>query len=129
MPKFLMPFFRSGRGWYVQIGKEQIKLADGLKNSDTKSDAFKRYHELMAERGRDKPANSANPDSLTAVEVFGKFLSWPQKHNAPRTYEKKWQSIFQYDHLAAGTGPLSITRHVDFDRESTKGSYSERAVP
>ena len=87
MPKFPKPFFRSGRGWYLQLGKEQIKLADGPKNADTEAEAFTRYHELMAERGREKPAHSANPDALSTVEVFDKFLSWSQKHNAPRTYE------------------------------------------
>jgi integrase len=88
MPKFPKPFFRSGRGWYIQLGKEQIKLADGPQNAGTEAAAFHRYHELMAERGRVQPGSPpvAEP-SLTVAEMFEKYLDWCEKHRAPRTYE------------------------------------------
>lgn len=88
MPKFPKPFFRTGRGWYVQLGKEQIKLAGGPQNADTEAQAFTRYYEVMAERGRPKSAvPQADPDTLKAVEVFEKYLDWCQKHRAGRTYD------------------------------------------
>ena len=87
MPKFPKPFFRSGRGWYVQVGKQQIKLGDGPDNSETEAAALKRYHQVMAENGRDKSAATAVPDGLTIAEVFDKYLDWCGKHREPRTFE------------------------------------------
>ena len=65
--KFPKPFFRNGRGWYVQLGKDQIKLADGPENSDTQAEALKRYHEIMAERGRQLPGAGATPRLLAPL--------------------------------------------------------------
>jgi hypothetical protein len=42
MPEFPKPFFRTSRDWYVQLGKEQIKLANGPQNADTEAQAFTR---------------------------------------------------------------------------------------
>ena len=68
MPKFPKPFFPRDRGrdrgWFVQVGKQQIKLADGPENKETEAAALKRYHEFMADAGRDKSATplSSAPD-------------------------------------------------------------------
>ena len=79
MPKFPKPFFRRDRGrdrgWFVQIGKQQIKLAGGPENKNTEAAASKRYHEVMTEAGRDKSAKpTADLDALTVAEVFDKYL-------------------------------------------------------
>src|SRR5262245_15966727 len=43
------PFFRNFDGWwYVQLGKEQIKLAQGKDNEDA---AWRAYFRVMASRG------------------------------------------------------------------------------
>jgi integrase len=98
--KFPKPFFRRDRGrdrgWFVQIGKQQIKLGDGPENSATEAAALKRYHEIMAEGGRDKPANSAtSPNGPAVADILDKFLNWTLNNKAPRTFE--WYQ----DHLQA----------------------------
>ncbi len=85
--KFPKPFFRSGRGWYVQIGKQQIKLADGPENPDTEAAALTRYHEVMAEHGRGAPFPTSPPAVGPSVgEALEKYLDWCQKHRAAKTY-------------------------------------------
>ena len=83
MPKFPKPFFRSARNcWFVQLGKEQIKL------DPDEETAMRLYHELMAARAAAPKTLSPTPDgTLTAAEVFDKYLDWCEKHREPRTYE------------------------------------------
>lgn len=54
MPHRPQPFFRrdrgKDRGWYVQLGKQQIKLADGSENPATLAAAWEQFHRLMAAR-------------------------------------------------------------------------------
>lgn len=89
MPHHARPFFRTGRGWYVQLGKQQIKLCDGSKNSDTEAAAWERYHLVMAERGtmQSVPKTSPQNDGPLMVEILDKYLDWCKKHRAGRTYE------------------------------------------
>lgn len=78
MPKFAKPFYRSARNcWFVQIGKEQIKL-----HSD-ETEAFRLYHELMAERGKPQPAAPIRPGSPPLAEVLDKFLDWCKRIGLP----------------------------------------------
>lgn len=84
------PFFRTARNaWYVQLGKQQIKLGDGPKNSNTEKAAWSKFHEVMNERGKPAPAKSAI--SATAGpflgELFEKYLEWCQRHREKRTYD------------------------------------------
>jgi integrase len=99
MPKFPKPFFRSSRScWFVQIGKEQIKL------HPEEQESLRLYHELMAERGRDKPIISATPTAPPLAEVFDKFLDWCQTHRAPRTF------AFYHDLIQAFLDSLTDAR-------------------
>ena len=91
MPKFPKPFFRGGRGWYVQLDCKQIRLTSGPKNADTQRVALERYHVLMARRPAPMPKLS--DDGLSVAELFGKFLAWCKFHRSPRTYE------WYHDHL------------------------------
>jgi hypothetical protein len=86
MPKFPKPFFRTGRGWYVQLDGKQIRLASGPKNVDTQSVALERYHNLMAERPAEKPSVAARC-GISVAELFDKYLTWCKQHREPRTYE------------------------------------------
>ena len=39
------PFFRTARNaWYVQLAKQQVKLHDGPKNTDTEKSAWSAFH-------------------------------------------------------------------------------------
>ncbi len=93
MPHHAQPFFRTGRGWYVQLGKRQIKLADGPENADTSAAAWRRYHEVMTEQAKTSALAPNNSSGLTVAEVFDKFLDWCRRHREPRTTE------WYHDHL------------------------------
>ena len=95
MPHHPKPFFRSGRGWYVQIGKQQIKLANGPKNSQTEAEAWEHYHALMTERAGTTPTSSRTTVSsgLAVAEVLDKYLDWCRKHRSARTHG------WYHDHL------------------------------
>lgn len=93
MPHHPKPFFRTGRGWYVQLGKDQIKLADGPKSSETESAAWEQYHKVMAAPRADVPKSSPSEGGLLVAEVFDKYLDWCKKHREPRTYE------WYHDHI------------------------------
>src|SRR5262245_12035865 len=78
--KFPRPFFRSARNcWYVQIGKQQLRL------HPDEDEAIKLYHELMTKRAVN-PVHVVSSE-LTVAEVFDKFLIWCEKHRAKRTFE------------------------------------------
>lgn len=82
--KFPKPFYRSARScWFVQIGKEQIKL------HPNEQEALRLYHELMTSRSKPTAGSTAHASSsdLSLAELFDKFLDWCQKHREPRTYE------------------------------------------
>jgi hypothetical protein len=59
------PFYRRFDGWwYVQIGKQQIKLAKGLDNEDA---AWREYFRVMAQQGPAQPAAPLRSPTVTAV--------------------------------------------------------------
>jgi integrase len=108
------PFFRTGRGWYVQLGTKQHKLCDGPKSTDTEKTAWSAFHTLMAERAANdnRPApNSANSaSSLSLGELFEKYLEWCERHREKRTYDGYvWHLQKFCDHLKAkGTPAKSL---------------------
>ena len=91
------PFFRSGRGWYVQLGKQQLKLAPGPENAESEAAAWAAFHALMADRNS---ANSATGNSgrksaalespqnsgPTVAGLYERFMEWCQKNREPGTY-------------------------------------------
>jgi len=88
MPHHAKPFFRTGRGWFVQLGKQQIKLCDGPENSVTEAAAWERYHLVMAEHAAAQPVPKMSPSSgPTVPEILDKYLDWCQKHRAGRTFD------------------------------------------
>src|SRR5262245_6120531 len=76
MPHHPKPSFRSGRGWYVQLGKQQLKLCDGPQNSQTEAEAWQRYHAIMTERAAAPaiPPPAADSSGLAVAEVLDKYL-------------------------------------------------------
>lgn len=69
------PWFRKGRGWYVQQNGNQIFL------SKDKKEAQQKFHELMLE----KPRPTVRADSIAVL--IDSFLDFTQKNRAPDTYE------------------------------------------
>lgn len=87
MPHFPKPFFKKARGvWYVEINRKQINLGPD------KDEAFRRYHQLMAEPRQQAVVLS---DSLAAV--IDSFLEWCQNHRAPDTYDWYRDRLVRFD--------------------------------
>ena len=115
------PFFRTGRGWYVQLAAKQIKLCDGPKTGETEKVAWAAFHKLMVAPAapHNNSANSAT--TLTVGEVFEKFLDWCQKHRSPRTYDLARKHVQSFcDHLttartlpAADLRPFHVVEWAD----------------
>jgi integrase len=84
MKKHPAPWFRKSDGWwYVQLGKEQIKLTSG---EDNEEQAWREYHRVMAERGR-SPIRVEPMAKPTVTRILNLFLDWSKKNHRPRTYE------------------------------------------
>jgi hypothetical protein len=85
------PFFRRHDGWwYVQLGKQQIKLARGVDNEDA---AWSAYFRVMARQGLATPAAPLRDPTVAAV--CNLFLDFSQSAHATRTYE--WYRGFLED--------------------------------
>ncbi|CAN5252483.1 hypothetical protein BH10PLA2_BH10PLA2_12230 [soil metagenome] len=138
MPHHAKPFFHSGRGWYVQLGKHQVKLADGPQNSESEAAAWIRYHEVMNEhlQASAPEKKSANSATLTVVEILDKYLAWCQKHRAIRTYE--WyhdhiQDFINYKPEVARLPfcelkPFHVVEWVDSHGDSWSPAYRRGAI-
>jgi integrase len=76
------PFYRRfNDAWYVQIGKQQIKLAKGKAN---RAAAYQRFAELIA----DGPGALPDPASITVGQLCDFFLEHSSKHHAAPTYDQ-----------------------------------------
>ena len=73
MPRHPKPWFRKGRGWYIQRNGKQVFL--GTK----KPDAVQAYHEEMT-----KPEVEIRSDSLAGL--IDSFLEWVKVNRAADTY-------------------------------------------
>lgn len=141
------PFFRTARNaWYVQLGKQQIKLTEGPKNSATEKAAWTAFHALMTERvANDNSANSAAPQSpqnsgarsgaLAVSELFDKYLDWCQRHREKRTYDGYvWHLQKFVTHLkdraslpALSLRPFHVSEYLDANPEWGK-TYRRNAI-
>jgi integrase len=76
MPHYPKPFFKKARNcWYVEIDRRQVKLGPD------RDEAFRTYHQLMAEPKKQQVAGG----SLAAI--VDAFLEWSQQNRSPDTYE------------------------------------------
>jgi integrase/recombinase XerC len=123
--KFPKPFFRTGRGWYVQLGTVQIKLADGPEDSETQAAALRRYHEVLAERGREVHPDARQPDQLTVAEVLDNFLTWCKTHRAHRTYEWYHDHIQSFINHSPGVARLPASELKPFHVVTWSDSHGE----
>ncbi|QEL19355.1 tyrosine-type recombinase/integrase [Limnoglobus roseus] len=82
------PFFRSARNaWYVQVGKQQIKLTPGPKNAVTEKAAWAEFYRVMAAPRPSPVSREKKSTELSVAELLDKFLSWTEKHRAGRSLE------------------------------------------
>lgn len=84
MAHFSKPWYRKGRGWYLELNGKQIKLGD------EKDEAFDRYHHLMA---------GQSPTGTLVSEVIDAFLDWCKENRAERTYvwhQDRCNSFWQF---------------------------------
>jgi len=70
------PWYRKGRGWFVQIEGKQHNLGPD------KDLAFERFYELMRE-----PRSTRIAPTASVPVIFDEFLDWTVKHRAERTYQ------------------------------------------
>lgn len=76
MAHFAKPWFRKGRGWFLEFNGKQVKLGDD------RDEAFDRYHKMMA---------GQSPTGNQVSSVIDGFLDWCLRHRAPGTY--RWHKI------------------------------------
>jgi len=103
------PFFRAfDSWWYVQVGKQQHKLAKG---HDNEAEAYRVYHRLMAAEG----LVEHHQRSMKAALLCDLFLEFSEKNHAEDTYN--WFRYFLQsfcDH--AGTMEVSDLRPLHINR-------------
>lgn len=77
MPRQSKPFFRKQtRSWYCSTGSKQYPLGK------TKDEAYKRFHELMAQS---EPLPTEN---FTLYQLAQVYLDWVKENRAEATYDK-----------------------------------------
>jgi integrase len=138
MPHHAKPFFRTGRGWYVQLGKKQIKLCDGPQNSETEAAAWERYHQIMAESsaGPSAPKISPPEDGPLVAEILDKYLDWCQRHRAGRTFD--WYRDHIQDFInckpeaaklpVSSLRPFHVIEWADSHGENWSNAYRRGAI-
>jgi integrase len=103
MPHFPKPFFRPKKDrWYVQLNGKHVNLGTD------RDSAFERYHALMAQRAKARPAPAAplaSPHPLV-ITVLDEFLIWLAKRveegtKAQRTYDWYEQYLNSFGSFAA----------------------------
>jgi integrase len=103
MPRQPQPWFRKGRGWYVQLNGKKVFLGHG------KKEAQQRFHETMAA----KPAMLASipRQGITVVSVLDAFLDWlgnrvQEGTKAQRTFD--WYKRYLQSFASFGTADYAI---------------------
>ncbi len=71
MAHFAKPWFRKGRGWFLELNGKQVKLGDD------RDEAFDRYHKMMAGQA---------PTGTQVSEVIDAFLDWCLRNRDKKTY-------------------------------------------
>jgi integrase/recombinase XerC len=133
------PFYRTSRNaYYVQLGKQQIKLIAGPNDPPTEKLAWAAFHKLMAEQA-DRPnlsdlTTSATEAQLSVAGVMDKYLGWCLLHRSPRTYEWTQKHLQSFcDHIkgiarldALSLKPFHVVEWVD--AKPTWGANQKRGA-
>lgn len=100
------PFFRPQKNrWYVNIGGKHINLGPD------KTEAWAKYHELMAERARKPATPPACEPGTFVVTVLDKYLEWLKMRvdagsKAQRTYD--WYQDYLQSFLLHATPEYAV---------------------
>lgn len=111
MPHFPKPWLRKGRGWYLEIGGRQVKLAP----PDDKEEAYRVYHEIMARRGTPLEPLS----ELTLTDLATRFILSARATRKPSTvaeyrfYVRGFLAAAGEDKAAARVIPYDLTHWLD----------------
>ena len=120
MPRHPKPWFREGRGWYIQRNGKQVFLGK------EKPKALSAYHREMGQ-----PVAKAVVRSESLVGLIDSFLGWVQANRAPDTY--RWYldrlQLFcrQYPDLRIhDLKPLHVQKWIDGMKvaSGTKRNYA-----
>jgi len=88
MSHFPKPFFRPKKNrWYVQLDGKQINLGPD------EAAAFRRYHEVMSERGKPCPVIVTTKSDPALSVLLDEFLTWCLRHRERRTYDSYLERI------------------------------------
>lgn len=102
MPRMPKPWFRAGRGWYVQIKGKKVFLGNEEK------EAHQKYHAMMA--GQPTPV-SIPSEGVLVVAVLDAYLDWlgnkvHAASKAQRTYD--WYQRYLQDFATFKTASYAI---------------------
>jgi len=128
MPHHPKPFFRKGRGYFVQIGRQQVKLADGPECPANQSVAWDKYHQLMTARGNGSARAEGPPESagLTVAELFDKYLGWCKQHREPTTYLWYQKHIQAFVNFAPAVARMAVAELRPFHVVEWADSHGEK---
>lgn len=102
MARPIKPWFRPGRGWYVELSGKQIRLT----GKDGSEDEAKRaMHGLLAQRGIESPGEK--PAAMSVADVCLAYLDHAKVNLKPLTYD------FYVRHLKAFAGAEGKTSSAD----------------
>ena len=116
------PFYRTSKKcWYVQFGKQQIRLAK------TKKEAYEEYDKLVADRRTLTPA-------VPVVYLLVQFLQWVQKRRSQKTYDSYQMQLQSFaKHFGKRLGvsslqPKHITAWIDHWHARSSDSTRHGAI-
>jgi integrase len=110
VPHYPKPFFKKARRcWYVEIDRRQVKLGPD------RDEAFRTYHQLMAEPKKKQVAGG----SLAAI--VDAFLEWSQQNRSPDTYE--WYR-YRLERFVRQYPDLRVTELRPYHVETWAASYN-----
>jgi len=113
------PFFRKSRKtWYVQISGRQVSLGPD------RTQAFQRYHELMACPPEKRLESVDRGDGLKLCQVFDSFLDWLEKNRSKGTYG--WYQ-YRLQRFADAYPDLTVSQLKPFHVQEWADSYKDHA--
>jgi integrase len=127
------PWYRRGRGWYVEWGGRQICLARGPRDAATRKVAEQKFHALMIERAANPTVDGGDP---TVASVIDAFLDYDVRRSGQRTYYERRRYLQLFAEALGRKSvkaclPYDLTRwldaHPEWESEWTK-SYAVRCV-
>ena len=124
MPRPSKPWYRAQTGWWMAIiGGKWHKLAKGKENQ---KQAFRRFHELMA-NFVEKPES---PDARVA-DLCEEFLEHSRKRHAPDTYRNHRFYIQSFCEASGylkveGLKPYHVSRWVESKAWNETSCYNAR---